>query len=242
MSQAENCVNLQDKTKLMFSSAASIIKSPGSSWPSYWALQAAEHGAGVAGAPSPTSKAASKCLERLRLCIIIYLQPLVCKFLEVKSTLQQPKNIDLRETPGLLNLSTEWWLYKENYVCLNWFIFGISLLNPQVFSAVLDRNRCWEEKHGPGGTGQVNPWVTPKNTFFHLRVLLTHKQRQEIPACRHILFAQNKRMIVRSSSQETVMGLHSERVSPGTNLSSQALPCFCCSPVVTSGGSWQTMG
>lgn len=113
MSQAENCVNLQDKTKLMFSSAASIIKSPGSSWPSYWALQAAEHGAGVAGAPSPTSKAASKCLERLRLCIIIYLQPLVCKFLEVKSTLQQPKNIDLRETPGLLNLSTEWWLYMK---------------------------------------------------------------------------------------------------------------------------------
>lgn len=32
---------------------------------------------------------------------------------------------------------------------LNWLIFGVSLLNPEVFSAVHGKNGSWKEKHGP---------------------------------------------------------------------------------------------
>lgn len=36
-------------------------------------------------------------------------------------------------------------------MCLNWLSFGVSLLNPKVFSAVHGKNGSWKEKHGPKG-------------------------------------------------------------------------------------------
>lgn len=90
----------------------------------------------VGEAPSPTSEAASKCLEHLRLYIITYLLTLTCKFLEVKGAFSTTEEHKL----AWPTWSLEFGHVRKLEICLKWLIFVVSLLSPEAFRIVHDRN------------------------------------------------------------------------------------------------------